>query len=218
MRPLHAIAGGLVLITLDFRTIAVDLLPDVLGWLLILWAGQRLASTSIRVVAVIGALASVAVFSLPYHLVQFNPMTNETVVVTPGNDLGYAETIAFDPLSGWRLLGFTVGVASVGAIVVLVERHLRGRARSWPGPSVDTSLRRIRVTTWAVVGLWVTPRLVAVAISGTAGYEPIWRDPAARLAVIGVVAAVTHAVVLVLDAREPWADTRTQTPVAEPAA
>ncbi|MDE0804842.1 MAG: hypothetical protein OSA99_16160, partial [Acidimicrobiales bacterium] len=55
------------------------------------------------------------------------------------------------------------------------------------------------------VGVWVAPRLIAAALAVDGGYDLVWDDPAARVAMVGVVAFVAHAVVLTLDAREPWA-------------
>ncbi|MDE0805213.1 MAG: hypothetical protein OSA99_18065, partial [Acidimicrobiales bacterium] len=60
MRPLHAIAIAVVLIGLDFRTTSIDLLPDLVGWGLIVWAALRLRVPVVAVAAGIGAVASTA--------------------------------------------------------------------------------------------------------------------------------------------------------------
>ena len=205
MRPLHAIAVAVVLISLDFRTAAVDLLPDVVGWALVVWAAVRLRTPLLAVVACIGGVASLALFSLPYHYEQYDPLNDRTVVVTPETDLGYNETLAYDTFSGWRLAAFAVSVCAFAIVVGVVWRHLRNRSAVWDGPAVRTSIRRLDGAVAAVVGLWVVPRVVAVVSSIDSGYEPIWDDPASRVAILGVLAAIALASTLTVDAREPWA-------------
>ncbi len=205
MKPLHAVAGGVLLVGIDFRTTSLDLLPDVVGWLLITWAAVRLATPLLALVAGIGAVASVATLSLPHHFVQFDPSTDQMVVVTPDNDLGYATFLEFDPVTGWRLGAFVVSTFALGVAVVSLLVHLRSRAHAFAGPEVDRSLHRIRAASWAVVVCWVAPRLVAAVLSVDDGYAPVWHDPAARVALAGVVAVVAFAVVVGRDAREPWA-------------
>lgn len=205
MRPLHAIAIAVLLISLDFRTTAVDLLPDALGWALIVWAALRLREPLLATVAGIGGIASLALFSLPYHYEQYDPLNDRLVVVTPQTDLGYNETLAYDTFSGLRLAAFAVAVGAFAVALGVLWRRLRRRAQGWDGPAVRTSLRRLDTAMAAVVGLWVLPRLVAVVVSIDGGYEPIWDDPASRVAILGVLAAVALAATLTIDAREPWA-------------
>lgn len=205
MRPLHAVAIAVVLIGLDFRTTSIDLLPDVVGWALIVWAALRLRTPLVATAASVGGVASLALLSLPYHFEQYDPFNDRMVVVTPETDLGYNEVLVYDDLVGWRLAAFAVSVCAFAVVLIGLWRHLRCAVAAWDGPSTRRSMRRLDLTTAAMIGVWVAPRLVAAALGVDGGYDPVWDDPAARVAMMGVVAFVAHAVALALDAREPWA-------------
>ncbi|WP_436795146.1 hypothetical protein [Actinospongicola halichondriae] len=205
MKPLHAVAGGALLIGLDFRTTSLDLLPDLVGWLLIVWAATRLATPLLTTVAVVGAVASLGTLSLPYHYVQFDPFAERMVVVTPDRDLGYAQLLEFDPVTGWRLGAFALSTAALGVTVLVLAGHLRDRRRGFAGTEVDRSMRQISIASWAVVVCWVAPRLVSAGLSTDDGYAPVWDDPASKIALLGAATIITYTVVVGRDAREPWA-------------
>lgn len=205
MRPLHALAGGLLLLALDFRTTSVDLLPDVVGWLLVTWAAHRLTGRVTTALAGLGTVASLSTFALPYHYEQFDPFNERMVEVTPESDLGYAEVLVYDPVTGWRLALMTTAMALVGVVLWRIGRRVEDRAAHHRGELVERSLRWLRWLRWATVGLWVLPRLVAMVLGVEGGYDPVWNDPAGRIALVGTIVAVAYAAVLANDAREPWA-------------
>jgi len=67
MRPFHAVAVGVALLALDFRTTSLGLLPDVVGWALLAYAVHRLVPRRWVVLPFVGALLSLATLALPYH-------------------------------------------------------------------------------------------------------------------------------------------------------
>lgn len=205
MRPLHAFSGGLLLLALDFRATSLDLLPDVVGWLLIGWAAWCWRERSILGVAVVGTVASLPLVALPYHYVQYDVLADRNVVVSPGTDLGYPEHLEYDLLTGARLAAYALSAAAAAVVVVLTVRFLSRRAGAWAGPSTTRSLRRLRVAMVAFVVVWSIPRLVAATVAVDDGLAPIWDDPAAKVALIGAVVAVAVAIAFGADAREPWA-------------
>ncbi|HEU5082467.1 MAG TPA: hypothetical protein VFU14_03945 [Acidimicrobiales bacterium] len=204
MRPFHAAAAGVALLALDFRTTSLDLLPDVLGWLLLAYAAHRLRGGRWAAVPLAGAALSTATLVLPYHWIQIDPFTGEHVVVRPGLDLGYAELLEYDRLTGGRL-AMAAGATVLGAVVAwLLVGPVARRAHDRGAPG---SARRLRLGAVAFVVAWVVPRLIAMstaAISGD-GYDVVWDDPVSRVALVGVVGALAFAGVLASEGREPWA-------------
>lgn len=214
MRPLHAFSGGLLLLALDFRATSLDLLPDVVGWLLIAWAAWCWRERSLLAVALVGTLASLPLVALPYHYVQYDVLADRTVVVSPETDLGYAEHLEYDLLTGARLAAYALSAAAAAAAVVLAVRFLSRRADAWAGPSTARSLQRLRVAMVAFVVAWSIPRLVAATLGFDDGLAPVWDDPAARVALVGTVVAVAVAITFGVDAREPWARSVREFPAA----
>lgn len=214
MRPLHAFSGGLLLLALDFRATSVDLLPDVVGWLLIGWAAWCWRERSILGVALLGTVASLPLVALPYHYVQYDVLADRTVVVSPETDLDYAEHLEYDLLTGARLAAYALSAAAAAAAVVLAVRFLSRRASAWAGPSTTRSLQRLRVSMLAFVVTWSIPRLVAATLAVDGGLAPVWDDPGAKVALVGMIVAVAVAVAFGADAREPWARSVRQRPVA----
>lgn len=72
LRPLGAVVAGTLLIVLDLRVDGLDLIPDAIGWVMLLWAAFRLhrSHVSFRWMAA-GALLGLAV-SVP---AQFNELS-----------------------------------------------------------------------------------------------------------------------------------------------
>ena len=205
MRPLHAFSGGLLLLALDFRATSLDLLPDIVGWLLIAWAAWCWRERAIVAVASVGAVASLPLVALPYHYVQYDVLADRTVVVSPETDLGYAEHLEYDLLTGARLAAYALSAAAAAAAVVLTVRFLSRRASAWAGPSAARSLRRLQLLMVAFVVTWSIPRLVAATLAFDDGLAPVWDDPAAKVALVGTVVAGALAIAFGIDAREPWA-------------
>lgn len=202
MRPLHAAAAGVALITFDFRTTSLDLFPDVLGWLLLAVAVHALRGWAWTALPLAGAILSLSTLVLPYHWIQIDPFTGEHVLVDEDTDLGYAELLEYDDLTGARLaMAAGATLAAAAAIWLLAD----GVARRAGARGSEASARALRTVAAAVIGLWAVPRLVGMAAGAIGdGYDPVWNDPAARLGMVGILAGVALAAVLVRQAREPW--------------
>lgn len=202
MRPLHAAAAGVALIVFDFRTTSLDLLPDVAGWLLLALAVHALCGWAWAALPIAGAVLSLSTLALPYHWIQIDPFTGETVVVDDDTDLGYAELLEYDDLTGGRLAMAAGATASAAAVMWLVAAVVARRAVDRGSPA---SARALRGTAAATVALWAAPRLVAMAAGALGdGYDPVWNDWAARIGMVGMLAGLAFAVVLAREAREPW--------------
>ena len=201
MRPLHAAAAGLALLVIDFRTTSLDLLPDVVGWALLAFAVHQVLGGRWAVLPVVGGALSLSTLLLPYHHVQIDPFTGERVVVGPGTDLGYAEILEYDRLVGARL-AMAAGATVLAAVVLVVLAWTIARRADDRGAS--TSAGWLRWGALGVVVAWAVPRLVGMA-AATDGYDAVWDDGAARVALVGIAAALGFAVLLLREAREPWA-------------
>ena len=143
-RPLTLAAVGLVAIALDMRVVAWDLLPDVVGWVLIALGAWRLTMRSAAALAVAAAVASLAEVHIPYRYDAIDPLTGE-VVVNPRPGLAYHELLAFNPVSGGRLLLLAVTVAAGAAGLWILLRELARRAVAVRRPLDRPRLRLLAV-------------------------------------------------------------------------
>ncbi len=193
-----------MLVAVDFRTTSLDLLPDPLGWLLVGFAVATVLGWRLAAVAGAAAVASLGELLLPYHYVQYNPITGKQVTVTDTTDLGYAKFLEYDALRGVRL-GLALAALVLGVVVVWTAvRRLEHRAAARGAPQIVGRLRAFR---WAVGLLWAVPLLIgmiAAAVSGH-GYDPMWNDPASHLSLAGTLVLLGLGVLLFAEAREPWA-------------
>ena len=203
-RPWRLGGIGLVLVAIDFRTTSLDLLPDPLGWLLVAVAVATVLGWRLAAVAGAAAVASLGQLLLPYHYIQYNPITGEQVTVTDTTDLGYAKFLEYDALRGVRL-GLALAAVVLGVIVVwTAARRLEQRASARGVPQIVGRLRAFR---WSVGVLWAVPPLigmVAAAVSGH-GYDPTWDDPASHVSLAGTLVLFGLGALLFAEAREPWA-------------
>jgi hypothetical protein len=202
MRPLHWAAVGVVLMALDFRTTSLDLLPDVVGWVLLGYALHQLLGPRALPLAAAGGALSLSTLLLPYHYVQIDPFTGERVVVGPDTDLGYAEVLEYDRLEGGRL-AMAAGATTLAAVTFVVLAWTAARRATARG--AVPSARRLQLGVGAIVVLWAVPQLVGMALAGGDGYDVVWDDGAGRVALVGLVAALAFAGLLFRDGREPWA-------------
>ena len=139
-RPLTLAAFGVVAVALDPRVVAWDPFPDVVGWLLIAFAAWRLSVWWTFALALVAAVASVAEAQLPYHYDAIDPITGEVVVdVQPGTS--YHELIAFDHVSGPRLLLLASSVALGGIGPLDPAARSRGPGGRAPRPAVGATAR-----------------------------------------------------------------------------
>ncbi len=203
--PLVWIAAGLLIVAVDIRTALLDVIPDPVGWALIAVGAWRLSMVRAAQLALATAALSLADLHLPYHQVQFDPVTNTYIEPEPGRG-GYREHLRFDPVTGWRLAAMTLAMAAAGAALWSLLTGLQRRART--RGEVATA-RRLSAFPVLVVGVWVTPYLVAVGaavIRDSGSFDPIWNTMAAEIvAVAGLVTLVALALLLCLESPRAWA-------------
>jgi hypothetical protein len=207
--PLGFMAGGLVLVAIDFRTEALDFLPDPLGWLLVALGAHALGLRWAAAAAATAALLSVSTAFLTYRYRLIDPITLEPVDVCPPeavlDQLLCEERVVFDPVTGWRLAALAAAALLGVSAIVLLLTGLRRRARRDDDP---TAARRLSLLRAGVVAAWGIPELVAIAWALTRdpmAYDPVWNDEAEYVALGGLVAVGWLVVELCFWVRRRWA-------------
>jgi hypothetical protein len=199
---LGVVAAGLVLVALDFRTGALDYLPDVAGWLIVAIGAGMAGVRPAALAAVAAAGLSIAELLLPYHYVRFDEVTGGFHPVEgPGSARGAVHQ-RWDHLSDLR--GVAIAAAMVvGAIgVALLLRTLARRAAG-----TDTAAaRRLRIANAAPL-VWASPFLflAAAAVGSAHGYDPVWGGGAEVGGLLAVVSMVALAVVFAAWRDRGWA-------------
>jgi hypothetical protein len=203
MRPLALAAGGVALVVLDFRTEALDLLPDPLGWALVAVAASWLGATAVMRLAAVTGLLSLADAALPFRYVQINPMTGEPVT-GPARGKPVSVQLDYLPLAGTRLTLLAAAVVGAGATLWMLLGRLRRRANYVED---DRAVTRLRWAQWAVAGAWVGPYLVTVALAATRDgrYDPVWNHGYEYLGLAGLGAGAYVIAVLAGSTRASWA-------------
>ncbi|HKE73232.1 MAG TPA: hypothetical protein VKB57_06435 [Acidimicrobiales bacterium] len=203
MRPLAVAAGGVVLVALDFRTEALDLLPDPLGWALIALAASWLALPAVTRLAAVTGLLSLADVALPYHYVRIDPLTGERLA---GPARGNPVSVRLDylPLEGTQLALLAAAVVGTGATLWMLLGRLRRRADYEEDEHAVSRLRRAQ---WAVAGAWVAPYLVTLALAAARDgrYDPVWNHGYEYLGLLGLGTGTYVVAVLAGSIRASWA-------------
>ena len=205
MRPLTSVAVGLVLIAVDVRTQHLDVLPDALGWGLVAYGAWRLSLTVPAIAAATTAVLTVPEVSLPHRFVMLDPETGERITPRPGVVLGYAKTLVFDDLTGWRLAALAAGLISGGVTTWLLLGALATRAAAWERAG---TARQIRALRWLTLGVWTAPVLVVLGVSAASedpSYDPVWNGSLELLALAGIVVIGAVAAVLLRETNRAWA-------------
>lgn len=130
MTPLGALSLGYLMVLVDIRVPALDIVPDPLGWVCIVVGLSRLAELDARFRLVVGVAAASGLLSVA-DLVH--PLTEGAGPVTTTEPVG---------MQGWLVTGYIV--ASVLADVLLCLA-LRNRARSCREPAVGRTFTRFAV-------------------------------------------------------------------------
>jgi hypothetical protein len=203
MRPLALAAAGVALVVLDFRTEALDLLPDPLGWVLIAVAAFWLGQPAVMRLATVTGLLSLADFALPYHYVRINPLSGEPMT-GPSRGNPAAVRLAYLPLEGGQLVLLTAAVVGTGATLWMLLGRLRRRADYEEDGAAVT---RLRWAQWLVAGAWVAPYLVTVGMAAARGdhYDAVWNHGFEYLGLAGLGAGVYVVGLLASSTRASWA-------------
>jgi hypothetical protein len=203
MRPLTFVAVGLALVAIDIRTEYLDFLPDPLGWCLVALGAWRLSLTTPAIATAATALLAVPEVSLPYRFVMLNPATGERIKPQPGVDLAYPQHLVFDDLRGWRLAALAAATIAGGVALWLLLGALAVRAAAWERAATARQLRWLR---WLILGVWIGPHLVVLAVSAEDGsFDPVWNGGLEFLALAGVVVVGALAAVLLRETNRAWA-------------
>lgn len=202
IRPLSLVATGVAVVGFDPRVLAVDLLPDPLGWALVAFGAWRLSVPWASRLASVAAVASLVEVRLSYHYDSLDPITGEVVpTVLPGQS--FVERLAFDMVEGPRLLALVIAVSAGGAALWSLLRELRRRAVS----SHDVqSADRLAWLAWAVAGVWALP-YVAVAVGRGLvgdGFDPVWNGAWEIPAVAGMAAMGAIALLFATTSNRRW--------------
>lgn len=189
------IAVGLVLVAVDFRIVAVDVLPDAPGWFLVAAGAWRLGLQVPAVLGLVAGLASLPDLVTAYHHEALDPISG-AVVPDPAPGTAYDERLVFDRLEDVRLVLAVVALATGGWAVWAVLGTVRDRART---SGDDASARLLTALWWLVPLVWIAPYLGIALVQGLGddGFDPVWNGAyeipavAALLVVAGVVWAFT---------------------------
>ena len=166
---------GVVLVGVEFRLNAIDVLADPLGWLLVALGAWMLAARGPCALALLAAPLSAAGAYLTFRTVLVDSATDTAVTVCPPDGFCY-EQIRFDDVGRVRALALLgMAVAGAGALVWIL-RILRTDVGP---PTSDVTLRRQMWVLEILVPLvWALPvvLLAGIAVMTGDGYDPIWNE------------------------------------------
>lgn len=205
IRALSLIAVGVVVVALDFRLVALDLVPDAVGWLLVAVGAWKLVLHGPAGLAVVAALASAADVVAPHHYEDLDPVTGD-VVVSAGPGTDYPQRLVFDRLEDVRLLLVVLAMVAGGWALWSILGTLRRRAEATGDQEPAARLALLR---WLVPLVWVAPFVGVAAIQAAdgEGFDPVWNGSAEVLALAGIAVALGLAWVLAINSNRAWTAT-----------
>jgi hypothetical protein len=199
---LSVIAAGMLIVGVDVRLDAANLLPDTVGFVVLAWGAWRLVSVWWVALAVVGAVTAVPQWVLPHHYEQVEAAGG--VLPSGTRRVTTVEVLEFDRLGGLRLAAAALVVVLVVVLVVAVVSTLHRRAGRW---NAQATTRNSALVGVGAAALWGVPQLVAMgagAVDGN-GYDPVWNGGLWGVQLVGSLAVIAFAGCLFAVAREPWA-------------
>lgn len=196
------VAGGLLLVALDFRTRSVDVLPDAVGWVLVAtgtWtAGVRRGAP----LALAAAALSLAELALPYHFVRYDAVGG-TFITVPDPPPGEVVLQRWDDLSLLRGTAIASAMLLGGAAVVVLLHALVRRAQA---DHDDVGMRELRIAALAPAA-WSLAFVAVVAVAAISGerYDPMWDGAGELVWLVAVVALLGLGLFLAARRDRPWA-------------
>ncbi len=175
MGALTIIGLGVVLVGMEFRLNAIDVLADPLGWLLVALGARMLAARGASALALVAAPLSAAGAYLTFRTVLVDSATDNAVTVCPHNGFCY-EQIRFDDIGSVRALALLGMALAGGGALVWILRILRTEVGP---PTADVTLRKQMWVLEILVPLvWALPvvLLAGIAVVTGDGYDPIWSE------------------------------------------
>jgi len=211
VRALSLIAVGLAFVALDFRIVALDLLLDPVGWLLVGAGAWKLGLVAPAALAAVAALASIPDVLAPYHYEDSSPFAQRwfpavyaLTDTAPG--MVYEDRLEFDRLQGTRLIVAVLAVVAGGLALWSLLGTLRDRARAVHD---GESAARLALLRWLVVLLWTAP-YVCLAVAqglGDDGFDPVWNGGFEALALVGMAVVAGVVWVLAINSNRQWTAT-----------
>ncbi len=195
MPALTAAAVGLVMVAVDFRTEALDLLPDPAGWLLVAYAAWRLAERSAALLAVAAAVLSLSDVWLDFRYLVLDSVTLQ-VIPRCLSAAPCPVLLEYDQIGPGRaaLIALSTAMGTL-AILPLLRRLARLDAQSSREHVVG---RRARQIALLLPVAWTAPFLAVVAAdTGADGrYQPFWDGGLAFLSPVLMLVLLAVAVFL----------------------
>jgi hypothetical protein len=194
MKVLWPIAIGVLIVGIDFRLNAPDVMADPLGWLLVALGAWLLRARGAALLALVAAPASISTAWLGYRMALVDSTTGAEIT-TCGVDAFCYRELRYDDLGSLRSLAVLAAALVGGAALVWIARILRTEVGD---TSRQLRLRQqLAVLELAIAIVWTLPVAMLAtraALSGD-GYDPIWNENLellgyARFAVLAWLAAV----------------------------
>jgi hypothetical protein len=203
VRPLAMAAAGVLLVAIDFRVRAADLVPDPLGWALVAAGAASLSLLAPARWAVAAAVLSLSEFLLAYRSVAVDPGTG-IELRSAAEDSAVPRVVLWESVSDVRALVMAAAVAAGGMALVTLATDVSRRAA---GSGAVTHARWARLSGAAAAAVWAVPYVVLalVAVGGSERFDPVWNGAREYLAFAGVAVLVVYAAVLVRLRDETWA-------------
>jgi hypothetical protein len=204
MRPLSWIAPGILIVAIDFRLNAIDVLPDPIGWLMIAMGAWQLARPATVSAIGVAGVASLVEVALPYRWVQISPETGQVIHEKTTVRYAYPEILVYDGVSGVRLAFLVLGYATAGLAIWMLLRDLAARARS---VGRLTAAHQLGLLRGLVPGLWIAPYVIGGIADLIAGrsFDPVWNDGLEYVALVGLVPVAWLVALLIVERDRAWA-------------
>jgi hypothetical protein len=204
MRPLSWIAAGLLVIAFDMRIVAFDLLPDVIGWALIVVGAWRVARPATVAVLGLAAVTSLCDLVLPSRWAHVDPGNGRIVDDVTAIRLGYPEVLIFDRLEGGRLALLVLAYAAAAVAIWMLLHDFTARARA---AGRDSAAKQLGLLRGLVPGLWIGPYLLGAVATLIAGgsFDPVWNHELEYVALLGLLPVTWLAVLAARERDHAWA-------------
>jgi len=175
LRVLWPIAIGVLIIGIDFRLNAPDVLADPLGWVLVAIGAWLLAARGASLLALVAGPLSAAGVFLSYRIALVDSVTG-VEVTTCAPDAYCVEQLRYDDLGSLRALALLGAVLAGGAALAWIVHILRTEVGD---VTKQAQLRRqLRFLEVLVPLVWSLPVVIltTMAVVSGDGYDPVWDE------------------------------------------
>ena len=197
MRSLSLVAIGLAFVAIDFRTEALDLLPDPIGWVLVAVGFRRLGMNAIALLAGLSGVLSLSDVYLGFRYDAVDTLTGVVTRECPPLS-SCVEVLAYEEVG----VGLGTGMALAAVVGTVTVVLLLRRLESTVGVLSDYLEVRLgmRVLQFVVPVVWAVPLVAVVAwqLIDDGQYQPFWTG---GLSYVAGITTVVMSVVVVVVAR-----------------